>query len=103
MKVISAPHRSPLERFAAMFHQDFLFQFPDAQTGGAQILRQLSSAQRQLLTAELATFLADHDGSSERALRRAWMKLGAQHWPLRGSTRSLLSGFLSQLRSLSDV
>jgi hypothetical protein len=81
MKVVSVPRLSPLECFARSFHQDFALQFPDVQSGGTVMIEQLGSADRNLLSSELATFLANHEGSSEKALRRAWMKLGVQYCP----------------------
>jgi hypothetical protein len=102
MKILLVPRRSLLERFAESFHQDFPLEFPDVQSGGKVRIEQLSSAEKKLLLSELATFLASHEGSSEKALRRAWTKLGAQYWPRRGNTQSMLAGFLSHLHTLSD-
>jgi hypothetical protein len=103
MKVVSVPRRSPIERFAESFHQDFRLEFSDVLTGGTIGIEQLSSAERKLLCSELAKFLADHESSSEKALRRAWMKLGVQYWPRRGNTKSLLTDFLGHLRKLSNI
>ena len=103
MKAVSVPRLPPLERFATWFHQDFKLAFPDVQSGGIVMIEQLSSAEKKLLSSELAAFLANHEGSSEKALRRAWMKLGVQYWPRRGDTKSLLTGFLNHLRKLSDT
>jgi hypothetical protein len=98
MKVASVPRLSPLRDFAGWFHQGFGLQFPDVPSGCTVMIEQLSGAERKLLYSELAAFLASHEGRSEKVLRRAWMKLGVQHWPRRADTRSLLTGFLVHLR-----
>jgi hypothetical protein len=99
MKVVSAPRRqrSALENFARWFHQDFFVIFPEIHVGGAAYLSQLSRAQRRSLREELAAFLARHEGGSEKALRRARFKLGADAWPPRCSTRAELLTFMTGL------
>jgi hypothetical protein len=103
MRVVSVPRLSSLERFACSFHQDFALEFPDVQSGGAIRIEQLSPAQRKLLHGELAIFLASHENSSEKALSRAWTKLGAHYWPRRSDTKSILTGFLNQLEKKKDL
>ena len=103
MKVVPSLHSSPLQRLASWFHQDFGLAFQDVQSGAAAYFKSLNSADRQLLMTEIAPFLATHEGSSEKALRRAWMKLGAQYWPRRADTQSILRGFLTELRSVQNT
>lgn len=90
-----APKRSPLEQFARWFHQDFFLQFPDVETGGAEYLRSLRESEQHEVLLALEKFIAEHPGQSEKGLRNAWLKLGAEAWPSRGSTRAILQSFLS--------
>ena len=103
MKVVSVPRLSSLQRFACSFHQDFALEFPDVKSGGAVRIEQLSPAERKLLHEELALFLASHEASSEKALCRAWEKVGAQYWPRGSDTKSILTGFLNQLEKKKDL
>ena len=95
MKAAAAPQRSVLEQLARFFHQDFFVLFSDVQSGYAAYVSNLSPSQRRSLHEELSAFLTSHEGSSERALRRAWLNLGAQAWPTCGSIRAELLNFIA--------
>lgn len=86
--------QSPLQRFAAWFHQDFFVLFPDVASGGQAYLNQLDDAEREAVRAELQQLLAQYPGKSEAGLRNAWLRLGAEAWPRRVGTRALLESFL---------
>ncbi|WP_428380868.1 contact-dependent growth inhibition system immunity protein [Nevskia ramosa] len=94
MKGSLANERSPLQQFAEWFHQDFDVMFKDIASGGEAYLSQLSAKERAAVAAALRHLLAQHPGKSEAGLRNAWLRLGAEYWPKRGSTRALLEGFL---------
>jgi hypothetical protein len=81
-KVIETPKLTELEQFASWFNQDWYLFFPDFHRGAAMYVANLSAAKRAALHRELATFLQEHAGSSSKALRNRWRKLGAQAaWP----------------------
>lgn len=97
MKVIPTPKLSPLEVFARWFHQDFFLLFPNVEAGGAEYLKQLKESERKDLLLALEALLAEHPGKSEKGLRNAWRKLGAQVCPPRGCTRAILQGFVAKM------
>jgi len=103
MKVASVPQHGALKEFARWFHQDFFLLFSDVQSGGAVFISNLSPSQRRSLHEELSAFLVSNEGSSEKALRRAWLKLGAQAWPTRGNTRGELVKFISTIDECPDA
>ncbi|HEY4081752.1 MAG TPA: hypothetical protein VGM81_13755 [Burkholderiaceae bacterium] len=98
MKAIQSSRLTALEEFASWFHQDFFVLFPNVQSGAAEYLAQLTDSQRHLLLSQLGLFVQANGRASEKAIRRAWFKLGAQAWPARGDTKALLASFLEQIR-----
>lgn len=60
----------------------------------------LPGEKRHALRKELAQFIADHEGTSDKALRNIWLSLGAQTWHKepRG-----IEKFRSSLQMLDDT
>ncbi len=88
---------APLERLASEFHQDFKLLDIDVLGAATRHIRNLNLEQRRLLKMELAKFLADHPGNSNRGITNAWFRLGAQWWPRRADTREILNSVLQIL------
>lgn len=98
MKVVSSSReRTELERFALWFHQDWRLCFSDIHEGARIYVMGLPANRRAVLRRELLRFLREHTGEPPQALRRLWLKLGAQEWPRGVDVRSILNAFAEML------
>jgi len=69
-----------LQKFAKWFHQDFGVIFESVESGANEYLEALTEKQRISLSKEIGDFLKKYPGKDHKALKNAWLKLGAQWW-----------------------
>ncbi len=92
--LFSESDRPELEQFARWFHQDWdIMGFPSFDHGVMTYLTNLAALRRLVLKAEIAKFLAKHKDNSKSQWRKAWMKLGAQMWPVELDLRDALQEY----------
>jgi hypothetical protein len=94
-KIVRTQPKSELEQFAGWFHQDWKLVFNDFYAGAEMYFATLASARKEVLREELATFLQAH--SSADALKRSWLRSGAQGWQENLDIRKTLAEFLRML------
>ena len=69
-----------LEKFAKWFHQDFGVLYETAEHGAKDYLNNLSNDQKEKLFYEIEALLNQYPGKDTKALKNAWIRLGAEWW-----------------------
>ncbi len=83
-----------LEEFAKWFHQDFGVLFESIELGAETYLNTLQPERKKILISEIRQLLVDYPGKSNKGLKNAWLRLGAQWWD-REKSPLLLKGMVS--------
>ena len=78
--IIQQRPQSELQQLAAWFHQDWKLLSGSADAAIRSYLGGIAGPRREQLRSELAKFLRDHQGTSDRELLESWYALGAQGW-----------------------
>ena len=92
-RVVPSPRQSELQQLASWFHQDWNLVFPDFYTGLRMYLDNLPAGRRAALGSELRRFMEQNQGASAKALKRLWLRLGAQGWQANLDIRDTLDAF----------
>jgi hypothetical protein len=79
-KVVATEPKTPLQKFALWFHQDWYVQYPNFHEGARMYIEQLSSKEKMALASELEAFTKQHQSNTGKGAKNAWLKLGAAHW-----------------------
>ena len=79
-KVVATGQRTPLQKFALWFHQDWYLQYPNFHEGARMYIEQLSSKEKVALANELEAFVTEHQSNTGKGAKNAWLKLGAASW-----------------------
>ena len=69
-----------LGNFAQWFHQDFDMVHESIDIGSDEYLKSLTKERKTVLFEEIRQLLNEHPGKDNKALKNAWLKLGAQWW-----------------------
>ena len=88
-----------MQQLASWFHQDWKLVFPDFYTGLRIYLDNLLAGRRGALGIELRRFVEKNQGSSAKALKRLWLRLGAQGWQANLDIRAALDEFCRIIES----
>ena len=64
---------------------------------GKEFIKSLSADQRRVLKAELQALTTTYPGKSGKALRNAWIRLGAQSWPRSANLRDTIQLWVEAL------
>lgn len=92
-RVVPSTTRSELQQLALWFHQDWKLLFPDFYAGLHLYLENLPAERRVVLGRELREFVEQNRGASVQALKRRWLRLGAQGWQSSLDIHSTLAAF----------
>ena len=85
---------SEIERFVGIFFDGWWLKFPDMHTPARMYINGLSLEQKRDLKRELIRF--SESRKSSRALKKAWIKLGAG-WPKELDIHATLRDFIDML------